>query len=252
MFLFERGWVISDGIKLYIDPISHFGQEIISTKKYEPIFAQELIDTICPGDSILDIGANEGFFSLLAARAAGPRGKVFAIEPIPELVEVINKNSKENGFDQVTVFPLAFSETAGEVKLNLSFSINSGASSLFDRKVSGTGQIQVRSERFDDWWLKLGRPHFNVVKIDCEGAELVVMRSAKKALRDHFANFIFLDFHECIIGLSGVWEIDDCLRDSGYELTELKSGVWCYHLPNPKNTNWISRIKRTVPRLRTN
>lgn len=245
----QRGWVVTNGIKLKVDPISHFGQEIITTGTYEPIFSKEIISNLKPGDFFLDIGANEGFFSLLAAQAIGPDGRVFAVEPQSNLVSIIQENSKVNRFNQIEVFQEAFCEVDGEVELNLSHSLNSGASSLFRRHSGKMDTVKVKSERFDHWWLNQSKPKFNVVKIDCEGAELFVIRSAKKALEERFADLIFLDFHESIIGPEGVEEIDTSLREAGYELSELHSGVWCYHLPSFKNSILKERIRRPVPVL---
>ncbi len=250
LFGFKRGWITLQGVKFYIDPISHFGQEVITTGKYEPIFCDTLMGLLKEGDYFLDIGANEGFFSMKAVMVVGPQGKVFAVEPQPELVKVISRNSEANSFQNVQISQLAFSEKKGEVELALSFSVNSGASSLFQEKVSGIKKVKVPAERFDDWWIKQGSPQFDVVKIDCEGAELFVFRSAQKALSQHFSKMICLEYHEHIIGAEGVWEIDDKLRLAGYELSEFQSGVWVYHLPNISKSFSNGAVRRSVPRLR--
>ena len=195
----QRDWVVSNGIELKIDPISHFGQELISTGNYEPTFTNEIISHLKAGDTFLDIGANEGFFSMLAARAVGPTGRVFTVEPQPNLVSIIKENAIKNGFEQIQIFAEAFSETDGEVELNLSSSLNSGASSLFRKYSPGAIRTKVKSERFDEWWINQCKPRFDVVKIDCEGAELFVFRSATQALKTQFAKLIFVDFHESII-----------------------------------------------------
>jgi len=246
---FKRGWISVQGLKFFIDPISHFGQEVMNTGTYEPVFSGTILDLLKPQAQFLDIGANEGFFTLIAARKVGLGGKVFAVEPQPELADVVIQNVKANSLENTQIFQLAFSEEVGEVELALSFSVNSGASSLFQDKVSGLNRIKVPSERFDDWWNSQGCPQFDLVKIDCEGAELFIFRTAKNALNQHFSKMICLEYHENIIGAEGVWEIDDHLRSAGYELSELHSGVWVYHLPTISLPQTV-QVRRQIPRLR--
>jgi len=245
---FKRGWVTVQGLKFYVDPVSHFGQEVMRTGIYEPVFCQTILGLLKPRDRFLDIGANEGFFSLVAAQKVGSQGRVIAVEPQPDLANFIGLNVKANSFSNVQVFPLAFSEQKGEVELALSYSVNSGASSLFKDKVSGLNRIKVRSERFEDWWYSQGSPQFDLVKIDCEGAEIFIFRTAKNALKNHFSKAICLEYHENIIGTEAVWEIDEQLRSAGYELSELRVGVWVYHLPNFVFPSTV-QVSRKIPKL---
>ncbi|MFM8316536.1 MAG: FkbM family methyltransferase [Deltaproteobacteria bacterium] len=245
----KRRWIHLQGVKFFIDPVSHFGQEVINTGSYEPLFCDSIMKLLKPGDSFLDIGANEGFFSIKAASVVGSKGKVIAIEPQPDLADLIAINSKNNGFENLQVQPLAFSEKKGKVELALSLSVNTGTSSLFTNKVSGFDRIWVCGEPFDEWWLSQSKPFFDAVKIDCEGAEVFIFRTANKALGQHFAKMIFLEYHENIIGSEGVWEIDDAIRSNGYILSELKTGVWVYHL-SENSIIPAQMVRRTVPRLK--
>jgi len=246
----QRGWITAQGVKFFVDPVSHFGQEVIRTGTYEPVFCEAVMGLLEPGDVFLDIGANEGFFSVKASKTVGVSGKVLAIEPQPELSRIIDQNAEANGLSNIKTFSLAFSDKEGSVKLSLSFSTNSGASSLFQNKVSGLRTIQVPSQKFDQWWLNQGSPQFNVVKIDCEGAELFVFRSADAALKNRFSKMICLEYHENIIGAEGVWEIDDKIRSAGYILSELYSGVWVYHLPEMTQTVLKDKTRKTISPLR--
>ena len=246
----KRGWISAEGIKFHIDPISHFGQELMLTGRYEPVLSATIKDLLKEGDKFLDIGANEGFFTLTAAKIVGPKGKVFAVEPQPYLVKSISEIAAANSLNNIEISEIAFTEQKGEVELALAFSTNSGASSLFQNKVTGTQTIKVAAESFDEWWNKKGSPIFDLVKIDCEGAELFVFRSATKALEGRFTKFICLEYHENIIGAEGVWEIDDKIRSVGYQLAQLQNGVWIYYLPaiTAMLPHW--NPARSIPRLR--
>ena len=64
----RRHVIQSNGCKFYIDPISNFGYRILSEKGYEPDMVYSLNKILDKGDTFLDIGGNEGFFSILASK----------------------------------------------------------------------------------------------------------------------------------------------------------------------------------------
>lgn len=74
-------------------------------------------DALKPGDTFVDVGANFGLFSAVAASKVGPSGKVLAIEPHPELVRRLRFNMTANGFDQVVIAASAVGEHVGEAVL---------------------------------------------------------------------------------------------------------------------------------------
>tara|TARA_B110000495_G_scaffold160861_1_gene145344 strand:+ start:56 stop:1132 length:1077 start_codon:yes stop_codon:yes gene_type:complete len=69
--------------------------------------------------NVINIGANIGYFTLLAAREVGPQGKIFAFEPFPKTVELLQKNVDVNGYSNVDVVPMAVSDKTGTAKLAL-------------------------------------------------------------------------------------------------------------------------------------
>lgn len=75
--------------------------------------------TIAPGATVYDIGADVGFFSILAARLAGPRGCVEAFEPVPESAAAVAANARLNGLDQVHVHGVAVGGHAGQQTLHV-------------------------------------------------------------------------------------------------------------------------------------
>jgi FkbM family methyltransferase len=71
-------------------------------------------ETLRPGDTFVDVGANFGLFSAVAATKVGPGGRVIAIEPHPELIRRLKFNIAANGFNQVTVVESAVGDQIGE------------------------------------------------------------------------------------------------------------------------------------------
>ncbi|MEM0196008.1 MAG: FkbM family methyltransferase [Thermoplasmatales archaeon] len=78
------------------------------------VYRSELINK---GDTVLDLGAGIGEFSLLASRKIGPNGKVIAIEPSPDDYETLLRNIKENKCDNVTPINIAVADFEGELEL---------------------------------------------------------------------------------------------------------------------------------------
>lgn len=74
-------------------------------------------DGLEPGGVFVDIGANCGLYSLFAARGLGPKGRVLAIEPVPEMVRRLRFNAAANGFENIQVFPTALGEAPGVMTL---------------------------------------------------------------------------------------------------------------------------------------
>ena len=79
--LAQRRIVEAEGMRVLIDPTTHLGDEILGTGTYEPETVRLFRENLRPGDTMLDIGANEGFFAALAGSLVGAAGTVLAVEP---------------------------------------------------------------------------------------------------------------------------------------------------------------------------
>ena len=139
-----------------------------------------------PGDTFVDVGANVGLYSLLAANSVGPSGCVVAIEPSPFLSELLLDNVLMNGFDdRVVVVSEAVGRAPGLAKL-YTFARHAGGATLFpevatrvatlNRENAIVHEIKVNTlaailnERLKN------KP--NLIKIDVEGAEVEVLSGA--------------------------------------------------------------------------
>ncbi len=140
------------------------------------------------GAVIYDIGANVGYFSLLAAVLAGPEGCVYAFEPLPRNVEFLRKHIKLNKLDTIEVVEAAVSDHSGEASFDL------GASSAMGHLAS-SGGITVRLVTLDQMLLagELLPPDY--MKVDVEGAEYDVLNGAR-GLLEKFHPTLFLDTHQ--------------------------------------------------------
>ncbi|MCP5095346.1 MAG: FkbM family methyltransferase [Chloroflexi bacterium] len=144
-----------------------------------------------PGDVVYDVGANIGFFTLLAASLVGKAGKVYAFEPVPANAQATRHNVLLNRMAQVEVVETAVSESSGHGELMLAH--YSGGSSL---AVAGPppdfkGTLGVDLVSIDDClFLKKFTPPA-LVKIDVEGAEINVLRGMVETMREHEPTILY-------------------------------------------------------------
>jgi FkbM family methyltransferase len=124
-----------------------------------------------PGDVVWDVGANIGWFALLAARAVGRAGAVTAFEPSLTNVLWLERNAARNGL-QLTVVRAAASDGTGWARFDASTSLGG--------HLTSSGHNLVRTVTLDDWAAGHGLPSF--VKIDVEGAEAAVLTGARRLL----------------------------------------------------------------------
>jgi FkbM family methyltransferase len=152
---------------------------------YEPGATATVLSRLAPGSVFIDIGANTGYFSVLAALQVGLAGRVFAFEPNPAVREQLHHHLEINQIaDRVTVSDLAIAERCQDaVPLFVScWRDNNGISSLTpsaETMASGglrdDRRIPVRVATFDSWVAHASVPRIDLIKIDVEGAELHVL-----------------------------------------------------------------------------
>lgn len=165
------------------------------------VFERQKIDALrwClkPGMTFVDVGANTGYFALVAARLVGPSGRVLAIEPEPENCERIRRNIALNGYENVEVVPVAVGDRTGEVELHLAH--DHGHHSLLPASPDRDGRtMNVALHRLDDLLAEHDVTRVDAIKIDVEGVEAAVIRGATTTIRQNPALVILMDLHESL------------------------------------------------------
>jgi FkbM family methyltransferase len=145
---------------------------------------QRMVEEYLPeGGVFYDVGANLGFFSVLAGRLAGARGAVYAFEPVPGNAARIQKNASLNGLSNVRVVGAAVSDVSGEAELFLAeYGGGSGLASA-GKPPDMIGSMRVGTITLDEHARQPGVRMPHLVKIDVEGAELDVLKGMTSLLR---------------------------------------------------------------------
>lgn len=143
---------------------------------------------IQPGYVVYDIGANVGYFTLLAAVLTGEKGQVYAFEPLPRNVEFLKKHISLNNLSNVEVIQAAVSDRSGEALFEF------GASTAMGH-LSETGDLRIKLVSLDRMIANGDLITPDVIKIDVEGAEYDVLRGAKNLIETSHP-ILFLDTHQ--------------------------------------------------------
>jgi len=214
----------------FIDPVSNFGAAILKGE-YEPQMREVLCRYLSPGGLFIDLGANEGYLSVLASQLVGPRGTVIAIEPQSRLQHVICTNLQANDCFNVRLVRCVVSDTTGKAQLSLAPTVNTGSSSLFRPTKYSLPTEEVPSLRLSDLIDRLGVERCDLMKVDIEGAEYDVFLSATEVLRKGIFRHIALEIHTTILERRRL-SADHLHRhmiDCGYELnTELGHSLYSF------------------------
>ena len=158
---------------------------------YEP-GATNAVLALGEGDVFVDIGANSGYFSVLAALKVGAPGRVFAFEPNPAVRRQLERHIELNAIaDRVTISELALSdEDRDDVRLFVScWPENDGIASLMPAAetlarggLRADTSIAVRVRTFDSWMQSVQLSRIDLMKIDVEGVESRVLAGMSSTL----------------------------------------------------------------------
>jgi FkbM family methyltransferase len=155
--------------------------------QYEPRETKALLGLLRPGMTFVDIGANTGYYAVLAAKSVGERGKVVAFEPCPDNADILRRNAAINKLRNMIVVNAAVTAARGDVTLRLC-EINAGDHRIYDggdddffnagmpRKTT-----TVPGFSLDNYMLLHGLEP-DVIKMDIQGAEHIALQGMKSVL----------------------------------------------------------------------
>lgn len=171
---------VATGAPILLSSRDQAHRHVFFFASYEPEITALFRRVVTPGMTVLDIGANAGYFSLVAGDLGA---SVYAFEPNPQVAAMLRR-SIALGHRDITVVDAACSDHNGVLPLHLSDEGNTAISSLV-RDAGGLSEhnVAVATVRLDDY-IADGRITPGLVKIDAERHEVEVIRGADKMLRE--------------------------------------------------------------------
>ncbi|HID98313.1 MAG TPA: FkbM family methyltransferase, partial [Thermodesulfobacteriaceae bacterium] len=169
-------------------------------------------------DIVLDVGAHWGLYSVLASRATGGCGRIYAFEPNAGTIPVLKKNIDANTTGEITVLDCACSSREGRACFNLLDSGYSSHSYLSDSRADSGNCVETVT--VDSLMEREGIEKADLVKIDVEGHELEVLRGSAGSIREKRLPLLMVEFNEHNLNRSGKTTLDlySELRDLGYHV----------------------------------
>ena len=215
----QRQYVSADIGSFYIDPLSQFGNTLLNQSTYESRLLNTVQNQLAPGDTFVDLGANEGFFSVAAGQQVGSTGTVLAIEPQQRLQTVLQRNFIRNGVaDRIRLLAAAISDMSGEAAFHLSPNTNTGSSGLARttayRVKTDTVPVMRLGEALDAFQID----RVDLIKIDIEGFEYEAVMGAKDVFVPDRITKIALELHPSLLEKRGhnPDDLKDFLKAQGY------------------------------------
>ena len=154
---------------------------------YESEKQKLFASVIKPGSIVYDIGANAGFYTLLASVLVGQTGHVYAFEPLPRNIHFLNSHLRLNRVSNATIIEAAVADKSGPAYFDESSNSSMG-------HLAPQGKLRVETVAIDKLVKENQLRLPNYLKIDVEGAEMSVLLGATGTLRDSRPG-IFLATH---------------------------------------------------------
>lgn len=223
---FDKGTLVQVDLDDWIQKqIFFFGSYLLEQQE-----TRYWCDSVKEGEIILDIGANIGYYSLLASKRIGSEGRVYAFEAAPETFKKLADNIQRNAMANVYAYNLAVTNSRGTIDLHIADTRNTGMSSIAAFADESGVTVTVSCDTIDNFATDHSLGRIDRIKIDVEGAEMMVLRGMEQTLRKYLP-VIHIEL------------IDSRLRYAGSSLTEL----WNFLISLGYLPHAIGKGNRLVP-----
>jgi len=177
-----------------------------------------MLESICePGMVAMDVGGHRGVSTLTLANAAGPQGRVWAFEPVPEYFDALRAGLRASGVRNTRAYRLALSDHNG----GLAFYKHGGGSGVVP--AADAEWLPVPADTLDGFRASHGIARIDVLSADCEGSELSLFRGAAKTLSSDGPE-IFCEIHHGYLNALDLLarDVSDYLMRLGYTVRPLR------------------------------
>jgi FkbM family methyltransferase len=224
------------GLELTVHESDAIGYSILVGRVFDPCVTETIHRLVDPGDMVVDVGANVGYVTSLAAVRAGRSGRVIAIEPHPAVFELLQANvaswSGKPALAPIELHRAALSsrDGTGTIVAGPAFAQNMGLSYLAGEGETGSHEVELR--RLDQL---VDGALIGLLKIDVEGHETEVLRGASSLLGRRLVRDIVFEDHDPYPS-----EATMIVEDAGYQLVSLANDLRGLVLKEPPDRGAVS------------
>ena len=211
---------IANGREMYVDLRSGIGRGLFMKGEFDPAVFTPLRNALRPGGTFLDLGANVGYYSLLALNSVGLSGQVHAFEIDPRPLRCLRETVRKGAISNLIIHETAIGQIDGIA--NFTPHAEPGQSSV---SAAGHG-LSVPMTTLDSWRAASGVRNIQAIKLDIEGGELWALQGAEKLLRDE-RPVLVCEVFEVLAARSGYGQADltAFLREHGYRIQSVEEAV---------------------------
>lgn len=160
---------LRNGISMRIPP-GYKSFRDLQADAYERETSRIFVRIVESGKNVIDLGANIGYYTLLASKLVGAKGQVFAFEPLPSNLDYLRKNIELNNCSNVVIVPAAAGNFTGDGSFQLYADPTLGH--LLRNNHPKENVMHVPTVRLDDFLARQGWPRIDIIKADLEGGEV--------------------------------------------------------------------------------
>ncbi len=189
------------------------GRELAIYRVHEPTVTKLLPGFVRTGDTVLDIGANIGYYTLLFSQLVGANGLVIAVEPHPENVHLLELNLRLNRVTNVKVVPVAVSDEVGTAEMFVAKGSN--WHSLHPTEMTSPKTVTVHTLTIDTIVAQIERA-IDIIRMDIEGWETKALHGAEGTLRRNRPSLV-MEIHPAYMQKGEIRQFLLWLQSFGYE-----------------------------------
>jgi FkbM family methyltransferase len=190
--------------------------------------------TVKPGNTVVDAGANTGYYTVIGSRLVGDKGNIYAFEPDPTNFALLQKNVKLNGCTNVVLEQKALSNRNGTIKLFIAVE-NKGDHRIYQPEGESRQSIDVEAVRLDEYFKEQKRG-IDVLKMDVQGAEGMILEGMAGLLEGRTDGpTIFMEFWPNALAGMGT--------DAGALLKKLQTYNYKFYEFQPRNDKVVRLVE---------
>jgi len=221
----ELCYTIDYGVKIYFEITNPLTWQLIQGKDVEKNVKNVFFDNISEKDTVIDVGAHIGEYSLLASKKLRSNGQVISIEPLKEARKWLNRNLELNGCLNTVVLECAIGNELQ--KRPLYMNTQGGTFGYLDSEIEGiklekTAMVNVTT--LDQIISSREIEKVDMLKIDVEGSEYEVLLGCKKSFEENKIKKIICEIHPNFLAEKGLkeQEIHSLLEENGFHITTIE------------------------------